>query len=125
MSIYVDDIVYTRSSAEMMNEFKYEMMSKYEMPDLGLLRHVLGMGVTQIEGSMFIHWKKYTLTLLEKFVLKDCKPVSTPLVATDKLRRDDNYEYADENLNRKIVRSLLYLTTTDILFFSSLLARFM
>lgn len=55
VSIYVDDIVYTRSSAEMTNEFKYKIMSKYEMLDLGLLHHFLGIGITQIEGSIFIH----------------------------------------------------------------------
>ncbi|KAI5328240.1 hypothetical protein L3X38_027637 [Prunus dulcis] len=55
VSIYVDDIVYTGSSDEMMEEFKVEMMCKYEMSDLGLLHHFLGMGVTQTEGSIFIH----------------------------------------------------------------------
>ncbi|CAL8993609.1 unnamed protein product [Prunus brigantina] len=44
VSIYVDDIVYTGSSAKMMEEFKAEMMCKYEMSDLGLLHHFLGMG---------------------------------------------------------------------------------
>ncbi|KAM1198763.1 hypothetical protein FF2_010062 [Malus domestica] len=127
VSIYVDDIVYTGSNAEMMEEFKAEMMCKYEMSDLGLLHHFLGMGVTQTEGSIFIHQKKYALTLLDKFGLKDCKPVSTPLVATDKLRREDASEPADECEYRKIVGSLLYLTATipDIMFSASVLARFM
>ncbi|CAL2266202.1 unnamed protein product [Prunus armeniaca] len=127
VSIYVDDIVYTGSSDEMMEEFKAEMMCKYEMSDLGLLHHFLGMGVTQTEGSIFIHQKKYALTLLDKFGLKDCKCVSTPLVATDKLQREDGCEAADESLYRKIVGSLLYLTATrpDIMFSASLLARFM
>ncbi|BBN67205.1 hypothetical protein Prudu_9S000200 [Prunus dulcis] len=88
ISIYVDDIVYTGSSDEMVKEFTAEMMCKYEMSDLGLLHHFLGMGVTQTEGSIFIHQKKYALTLLDKFGLKDCKSVSTPLVATDKLQRE-------------------------------------
>ncbi|CAL9001481.1 unnamed protein product [Prunus brigantina] len=111
----------------MMEEFKAEMMCKYEMSDLGLLHHFLGMGVTQTEGSIFIHQKKYALTLLDKFGLKDCKLVSTPLVATDKLQREDGSEAAEESLYRKIVGSLLYLTTTrqDIMFSASLLARFM
>ncbi|KAI5311342.1 hypothetical protein L3X38_000007 [Prunus dulcis] len=115
------------SSDEMVKEFKAEMMCKYEMSDLGLLHHFLGMGVTQTEGSIFIHQKKYALTLLDKFGLKDCKSVSTPLVATDKLKREDGSEAADESLFRKIVGSLLYLTATrpDIMFSASLLARFM
>ncbi|KAI5337779.1 hypothetical protein L3X38_017050 [Prunus dulcis] len=127
ISIYVDDIVYTGSSDELVKEFKAEMMCKYEMSDLGLLHHFLGMGVTQTEGSIFIHQKKYALTLLDKFGLKDCKSVSTPLVATDKLKREDGSDPADESLFRKIVGSLLYLTATrpDIMFSACLLARFM
>ncbi|CAL8155341.1 unnamed protein product [Prunus armeniaca] len=112
VSIYVDDIVYTGSNDEMVKEFEAEMMCKYEMSDLGLLHHFLGMGVTQTERCIFIHQKKYALTLLDKFGLKDCKSVSTPLVATDKLQREDGSEAADENLYRKIVGSLLYLTAT-------------
>ncbi|KAI5317617.1 hypothetical protein L3X38_037324 [Prunus dulcis] len=100
------------------------MMCRYEMSDLGLLHHFLGMGITQTEGSIFIHQKKYAFTLLDKFGLKDCKSVSIPLVATDKLQRDDGSEAADESLYRKIVGSLLYLTATrpDIMFSASLLA---
>lgn len=64
---------------------------------------------------------------MNKFGLKDYKPVSTLLVATDKLKREDESEPADESLYRKIVGSLLYLTATkpDIMFSTSLLARFM
>ena len=53
--------------------------------------------------------------------------MSTPLVATDKLQREDGSEAADEGLYRKIVGSLLYLTATrpDIMFPASLLARYM
>ncbi|CAL8989009.1 unnamed protein product, partial [Prunus brigantina] len=47
VSIYVDDIVYTGNNHEMLEEFKQDMMEKYEMTDLGLLHHFLGMGVIQ------------------------------------------------------------------------------
>ena len=45
VSIYVDDIVYTGNSNALLSEFKRDMMQKYEMTDLGLLHHLLGMGV--------------------------------------------------------------------------------
>ncbi|CAL9005790.1 unnamed protein product [Prunus brigantina] len=103
------------------------MMNKYEMTNLGLLHHFLGMGVIQKEERIFIHQQKYAKILLDKFGMKDCKPVSTPLVPTEKLKREDESELADEETYRKIVGSLLYLTATrpDIMYSASLLARFM
>ncbi|KAI5310989.1 hypothetical protein L3X38_026278 [Prunus dulcis] len=87
VSIYVDDTVYTGSNSEMLEEFKEDMMNKYEMTDL----------------------------------------VSTPLVPTEKLKRQDEGELVDEETYRKIVGSLLYLKATrpDIMYSTSLLARFM
>ncbi|CAL8993818.1 unnamed protein product, partial [Prunus brigantina] len=127
VSIYVDDIVYTGSSEELIAEFKTEMMRRYEMTDLGLLYHFLGMAVIQTESCIFINQKKYARLCLSKFGLKQCKPVSTPLVASEKLCKDDGSEPADENEYRQMVGSLLYLTATrpDIMFAACLLARFM
>ncbi|XP_070675841.1 uncharacterized mitochondrial protein AtMg00810-like [Malus domestica] len=127
VSIYVDDVVYTGNDATMIEEFKEEMMKRYEMTDLGLLHHFLGIGVIQEANNIFIHQRKYAETLLEKFGLKGCKPVSTPLIANEKLKKDDGNESADASLYKSIVGSLLYLTATrpDLIFSASLLSRFM
>ncbi|VVA41694.1 PREDICTED: Retrovirus-related Pol poly from, partial [Prunus dulcis] len=45
------------SSKEMMAEFKNEMMRQYEMIDLGLLHHFLGLGVLQTDTCIFLHQK--------------------------------------------------------------------
>ncbi|BBH09860.1 multidrug resistance-associated protein 9 [Prunus dulcis] len=89
VSLYVDDIIYTGSSKEMMLEFKNEMMRQYEMTDLGLLHHFLGLGVLQTDSCIFLHQKKYAKTLLDKFGLKDCKSVATPLAVNEKLSKVD------------------------------------
>ncbi|CAL2240562.1 unnamed protein product [Prunus armeniaca] len=110
VSLYVDDIVYTGSCSKLLEEFKNDMMKHYEMTDLGLLHHFLGMGV-----------------VIEKFGLKDCKSVVTLLVANERLCKEDGSEMANESDYGQIIGSLLYLTATrpDIMFASSLLARFM
>ncbi|CAL9017922.1 unnamed protein product, partial [Prunus brigantina] len=127
VSIYVDDIVYTGSSERMLNEFKREMMQRYEMSDLGLLHHFLGMGILQTDQGVFIHQSKYAKSLLMKFGLEDCKPVSIPLPTGERLKKVDGSDLADEGLYRKIVGSLLYLTATrpDLMYAASLLSRFM
>ena len=127
VSIYMDDIVYTGNSQELMQDFKTDMMQRYEMTDLGLLHHFLGMGIIQSEDYIFIHQKKYASTLLKRFGLQDCKPVGIPLVPADKLKRDDESGASNEAEYRKLVGSLLYLTATrpDIMYAACLLARFM
>jgi len=127
VSIYVDDIVYTSSSERLLSEFKREMMQRYEMSDLGLLHHFLGMGILQTDQGVFIHQGKYAKSLLSKFGLDDCKPVSIPLATGEKLKKLDESELADEGLYRRIVGSLLYLTATrpDLMYAASLLSRFM
>ncbi|CAL2249791.1 unnamed protein product [Prunus armeniaca] len=127
VSLYVDDIVYTGSSSQMIEEFRRDMMEHYEMTDLGVLHHFLGMGVIQSKQRIFLHQKKYGQKLVEKFGLKDCKIVATPLAMNEKLSKNDGSEAADEGEYRQIVGSLLYLTATrpDIMFATSLLARFM
>ncbi|VVA36400.1 PREDICTED: Retrovirus-related Pol poly from transposon, partial [Prunus dulcis] len=118
VSIYVDDIVYTGNNQAMLEEFKQDMMEKYEMTNLGLLHHFLGMGVIQTPTSIFLHQRKYASTLLSRFGLSDCKPVAIPLVPTEKLSKDDGSGSTNEEQYRKIVGSLLYLTATrpDIMF---------
>jgi len=98
VSIYVDDIVYTGSSERLLSEFKREMMQRYEMSDLGLLHHFLGMGILQTDQGVFIHQNKYAKSLLSKFGLEDCKPVSIPLATSEKLKKVDGSELADEGL---------------------------
>ncbi|KAI5350573.1 hypothetical protein L3X38_003464 [Prunus dulcis] len=103
------------------------MMRKYEMTNLGLLYHFLRMVVIQTEHRIFISRKKYALTLLNKFGLHQCKPVSIPLVTSEKLCKNDGSEPTDDNQYRQVVGSLFHLTAVrpDIMFASSLLARFM
>ncbi|BBN68332.1 hypothetical protein Prudu_377S000700, partial [Prunus dulcis] len=97
----------TGSSKEMMAAFKDDMMRQYEMTDLGLLHHFLGLGVLQTDSCIFLHQKKYAKTLLDKFGLKDCKSVATPLAVNEKLSKVDGSELADETLYRQMVGSLL------------------
>ena len=71
VSIYVYDIVYTGNNERMLAEFKKDMMQRYEMTDLGLLHHFLGMWIIQTDQGIFIHQGKYVKSLLMKFGLEN------------------------------------------------------
>ncbi|CAL9015740.1 unnamed protein product, partial [Prunus brigantina] len=81
------------------------------------------------EATLYCKTKEDSGTLIVSIYVDDiqCKSVSIPLVASEKLCKDDGSEPTDENEYRQIVGSLLYLTATrpDIMFAASLLARFM
>ncbi|XP_048427898.1 uncharacterized mitochondrial protein AtMg00810-like [Pyrus x bretschneideri] len=109
----MDDIIYTGSSQELMMKFKTEMIKQYEMIDLGMLHHFLGLGVIQTDNCIFLHQKKYTKTLLDKFGLKECKSVATPLAVNEKLSKSDGSEQADERLYRQIVGREREISTLD------------
>jgi len=87
-------------------------MQRYKMSNLGLLHHFLGMGILQTDQGIFIHQGKYAKSLLMNFGLEDCKPVLIPLQTGEKLKKVDRSELADEELYRKIVVCLLYLTSS-------------
>ncbi|TXG70554.1 hypothetical protein EZV62_005489 [Acer yangbiense] len=59
--------------------------------------------------------------------MSGCKPMATPLVCNEKLRKDDGEKKVDKILRRSLVGNLLYLTTTrpDIMFAANLLSRIM
>ncbi|KAL4573493.1 hypothetical protein LXL04_020301 [Taraxacum kok-saghyz] len=43
--VYVDDLVFTRNCEELINSFKEEMKTEFEMTNLGMLHYFLGIEV--------------------------------------------------------------------------------
>ena len=127
VALYVDDLVFTRNDKKMIEEFRREMMMKYEMSDLGLLHYFLGMEIYQDDDGVFISQKNYAEKVLKKFRMFGCKSVATPLVCNEKLVKEDGEKKVDETLYRSLVGNLLYLMATrpDIIFAASLFSRFL
>ncbi|CAL2278987.1 unnamed protein product [Prunus armeniaca] len=127
VSLYVDDLIFTSNNEHLIQQFKKDMMSTYEMSDLGLLHYFLGIEVSQTENGIFISQKKYVENILKKLNLLGCKSVATPLIANEKMRKFDGAKKSDAKKYRSLVGSFLYLTATrpDIMFAASLLSRYM
>lgn len=97
MSLYVDDILYTSSSAEMIIEFKREMTSTFDMSDLGLVNYFLGLEVKQLASGIFITQKKYVYDLVAQLGMEKCNPVGTPMCINDQHIFEEGAEKADSS----------------------------
>ena len=113
VALYVDDLVFTGSNEKMIDDFKMEIMKKYEMSDLGLLHHFLGMEIYQDNNGVFICQMKYAEKILKKFRVFGCKSVTTPLVCIEKLMKEDSEKKVDETLYRSLVRNFCILLPLD------------
>ena len=127
VAIYVDDLLFTGNNEKLINEFRHEMMERYEMSDMGLLRYFLGIEIHQDEDGVFRYQRKYAENILKKERMLGCNVVATPLVVNEKLKKEDGGKKVDATHYRSLVGKLLYLTATrpDIMFSTSLLSRFM
>ena len=64
--------------------------------------------------------------MLKKFGMEDCKPVSTPMITSFKLRKDVELKEVDQKIYRSMIGSLLYVKASrlDVMQAVGLVARF-
>ncbi|VVA35907.1 PREDICTED: Retrovirus-related Pol poly from transposon, partial [Prunus dulcis] len=110
--LYVDDLIFTGSNAQMCDNFKMIMSQRFEMTDLGLLHFFLGIEVKQNENGIYISQKKYAKELLKRFRLVNAKSIATPMEVGVKIGKNDGSTMVNQTLFRSLVGGLLYLTTT-------------
>jgi hypothetical protein len=58
------------------------------MKDLGPLHHLLDITVERRPDGLLLHQRSYTLDILKRVVMTDCKPCSTPVDLKAKLAAD-------------------------------------
>jgi hypothetical protein len=75
--LYVDDIVLTPSSPELLQHTTTALQQQFVMKDLGPLHHFLDILVEQRSDDLFLHHHQYARDILERAGMSDCKPCST------------------------------------------------
>jgi hypothetical protein len=97
------------------------------MKYLGLMHYFLGLEVCQNPERIFLNQGNYTVEILKRFNMLECKPMNTPMEVKLKLLVDTSSELIDATLYKQIIGSLLYLTNTrlDICFFVNILSQFL
>ena len=127
VSLYVDDLIFTGNSEEMLEEFKASMKEEFSMTDLGRMKYFLGVEVIQDEEGIFIGQKKYAEDTLKKFGMESCNSVKNPIVPGHKLSKEGDGPPVDATMFKQIVGSLRYLTATrpDLIYSVNLVSRYM
>jgi hypothetical protein len=77
--LYVDDIILTASSMELLRHTISALQREFTMKDLGSLHHFLGITVEHRPDGLFLHQCTYTLDILKRAVMADCKSCTTPV----------------------------------------------
>jgi hypothetical protein len=124
--IYVDDIIFGSTNKSTCEEFSRIMIQKFEMSMMGELKYFLGFQVKQLQEGTFISQTKYIQDILNKFGMKDAKPIKTPMGTNGHLDLDTGGKSVDQKVYRSMIGYLLYLCASqpDIMLFVCMCARF-
>jgi hypothetical protein len=107
--IYVDDIIFGSTNKSTCEEFIRIMIQKFEMSMMGELKYFLGFQVKQLQDGTFISQTKYIQDILNKFGMKDAKPIRTPMGTNGHLDLDTGGKSVYQKVYRSMIVSLLYL----------------
>lgn len=83
--VYVDDLIITSSSSQVIQELKTYLSNYFHMKDLGVLKYFLGVEVARSLSGLYLCQRKYTLDIISEAGLMGAKPTSFPLEQNHKL----------------------------------------
>jgi hypothetical protein len=110
--LYVDDIILTASSTVLLRRTISALQQEFTIKDLGPLHHFLGITVERCPDGLFFHQRTYTIDILKRAVMADCKPCTTLIDLQAKLAGDSEPPVEDVSQFRSITGALQYLTFT-------------
>jgi hypothetical protein len=104
--LYVDDIILTASSTELLHHTISSLQREFAMKDLGLLHHFLGITVERRPDELFLHQCTYAPDINQHAAMADCKPCMTPVDIQAKLVVDSGPPVHDASQFRSIAGAL-------------------
>ena len=126
--IYVDDVLVTGSSSELISRTKDSLKTRFEMTDSGKCAFVLGIELFDgPDGSVTMCQRRYVDDILKRFDMNECKAAISPADASSRLISSS----ASTKTNvpfREAVGALMHLTTAtrpDIGYAVGYVSRFM
>uniref|UniRef100_A0AAV1TXN3 Reverse transcriptase Ty1/copia-type domain-containing protein n=1 Tax=Peronospora matthiolae TaxID=2874970 RepID=A0AAV1TXN3_9STRA len=78
--VYVDDVLVTGSSTELIMRTKSDLKARFDMTDSGKCAFVLGIELVDNDnGSVTMCQRRYVEDVLKRFGMSDCKAVTSPV----------------------------------------------
>ena len=109
VAVYVDDLLVTGTSLEMIDEFKKGMATKFEMSDLGKLTYYLGIEVDQHSEGITLRQERYANKILDETGMQDCNAVYVPFDPSLKFSKAHEESSVNEKDYRRTIGCLRYL----------------
>ena len=109
--LYVDDIVNTGSSSDLISIITKAMHQNFQLKDLGPLHYFLGIEVLRTSSSRLLHQSKYTEDLFTLAGIAESKTAPTPMDVGPPTN-SNNRLFDNPTLYRSIVGGLHYLAVT-------------
>jgi hypothetical protein len=125
--IYVDDIILTGSSNNVLSQLIATLSHDFPIKDLGNLNFFLGVEVIRQAKGLLLSQQRYISDLLHRTKMTHAKPVHSPMSSSTSLSKFRGPSFSDKTLYRSIVGALQYLSFTrpDIAFAVNKVAQFM
>nr|XP_020195612.2 uncharacterized mitochondrial protein AtMg00810-like [Aegilops tauschii subsp. strangulata] len=110
--LYVDDIILTASSPELLRQHTARLSAEFAIKNLGPLHYFLGIEVVRCADGFFLHQQQYAQDLLERAGMLNYKPIPMPIDTKAKVSALDSSPAPDAAFYRSIVGTIQYLTLT-------------
>uniref|UniRef100_A0AAV1TKD9 Reverse transcriptase Ty1/copia-type domain-containing protein n=1 Tax=Peronospora matthiolae TaxID=2874970 RepID=A0AAV1TKD9_9STRA len=88
--VYVDDVLITGRSCDLIARTKTDLKTRFEMTDSGKCAFVLGIELLDgADGSVTLCQRRYVDDILKRFGMDDCKAVASPVDMSSRLVSSD------------------------------------
>jgi len=111
IAVYVDDTILASNDFDYLKEEKLKLSKHFDMDDRGEIHYLLGMCIKRNMNLkvLTIDQTAYLESVLKRFRMEDCQPVSTPMETGKKFEKlDDGEEPIDVTNYQAAIGSLTY-----------------
>ena len=110
--LYVDDIILIGPDDRILDAVKDELRLYLDVKDMGVLSAFLGLHFTRDSGGAWLSQKSYTIDVLKRFGMEQCKAIDTPMSTGTLAELDqDKSGKCDPPMYQELIGCLLFLST--------------